>query len=88
MLGNFYSYAIFMSSILCERNWFQVGPISITEFKYRYTSDQEALVLYRSVLSYQIASHVYERSVMLCVTRASGSHRVFLFCVFDAPWMF
>ena len=27
----------------------QVGPINITEFKYRCTSDQEALVLYRSL---------------------------------------
>lgn len=29
----------------------QVGPVPITEFKYRYTADQEALVLYRSAFS-------------------------------------
>ena len=25
----------------------QVGPMNITEFKYRYNSDKEAIVLYR-----------------------------------------
>jgi threonine dehydratase len=38
------NFVINKMCLVCS--WLQVGPINVTEFKYRYTSEEQAIVLY------------------------------------------